>query len=188
MMISRNTQIGLLAVVALALGAVVVAPWSFYDDPDLVDAIIDLDGQWVDRQAPGFELPDRQGNLHTLSDYRGQVIFLNFWASFCEPCRREMPSMESLVRQYESRGMTMVAVSLDEQWEDVDAFMASFLPGQRSAMTVLLDESEATAHRYGTEMLPETYIIDRDGRIVARFVGDYDWTRPEVKQIIEGLL
>ena len=84
--------------------------------------------------------------------------------------------------------MTMIAVSLDDGWEEIDAFMQSFLPGQRSAMTVLLDEQEATAHTFGTELLPETYIIDRDGKIVARFVGDYDWTRPEVKQIIEGLL
>ncbi len=168
--------------------AAAVYPWSFFDDADLMDAIIDLDGQWVDRPAPNFELPDGQGDVHTLSQYRGQVVFLNFWASFCEPCRKEMPSMESLVRQYEAQGMTMVAVSLDEGWEEIDRFMNSFLPGQRSAMTVLRDDQEATAQAYGTELLPETYIIDRDGRIVARFVGDYDWTKPEVKQIIEGLL
>lgn len=175
----------------LAVSGVVAAavhPWSFFDDADLMDAIGDLDGQWVDRPAPNFELPDRQGNIHSLSQYRGQVVFLNFWASFCEPCREEMPSMESLVRQYEPQGMTMVAISLDDGWAEIDRFMASFLPGQTSAMTVLLDQGESTAHNYGTELLPETYIIDREGRIVARFVGDYDWTRPEVKQIIEGLL
>ena len=179
-----------LAVLATLLVAVLIlwAPWTFYDDADLVDAIIDLDGQWVDRQAPSFELPDRQGQMHGLSDYRGQVIFLNFWASFCAPCREEMPSMESLVRQYQPQGMTMIAISQDQGWADVDQFMNSFLPGQRSAMTVLLDDDSAVAHSFGTELLPETYIIDRRGVIVARFVGDYDWTRPEVKQIIEGLL
>lgn len=178
-------------VVALAVVGVVgvvAAPWDFFDDSDLVDAVDDLDGQWVDRPAPEFELPDRQGGVHQLSDYRGQVVFLNFWASFCAPCREEMPSMESLVRQYEHRGMTMIAVSVDDGWSDIDRFMQSFLPGQRSAMTVLWDETESTMHSYGTEMLPETYIIDRDGRIVARFVGAYDWSRPEVRQIIEGLL
>ena len=179
------------ALIALAMVGVVLVltgPWSFFDDADLFDAVVDLYGQWVDRQAPGFELSDREGNIHQLSQYRGQVVFLNFWASFCAPCREEMPSMESLVRQYESQGLTMVAVSIDAGWEDVDRFMNSFLPGQRSAMTVLLDEDERTAHAFGTELLPETYIIDREGRIVARFVGDYDWTRPEIKQIIEGLL
>lgn len=179
---------GLLALVAVCVVGAGIGSWSFFDDADLMDAIIDLDGQWVDRPAPEFELSDRQGQVHTLSQYRGQVVFLNFWASFCAPCREEMPSMESLVRQYEAQGLTMVAISLDDGWQDVDRFMNSFLPGQRSAMTVLLDADEETAHRYGTELLPETYIIDRNGQIVARFVGDYDWTRAEVKQIIEGLL
>ncbi len=184
----RQLKTVLVATVAAALIGILFSPWRFFDDSDLVDAIVDLDGQWVDRQAPGFELPDRQGRIHQLSEYHGQVVFLNFWASFCEPCRREMPSMESLVRQYESQGLTMVAVSLDSDWSEVDRFMAAFLPGQRSAMTVLLDSSESLAQTYGTELIPETYIIDREGRIVARFAGDYDWTRPEVKQIIEGLL
>lgn len=182
------TKISFLAATAVVVTAAILAPWSFYGDADLLDAVNDLDGQWVDRPAPDFELSDRQGRIHNLSQYRGQVIFLNFWASFCEPCREEMPSMEALVRQYRSQGMIMVAVSQDEGWTDVDQFMNSFLPGQRSAMTVLLDPEGATAQRFGTELLPETYIIDRDGKIVARFVGDYDWTRPEVKQIIEGLL
>lgn len=177
-----------LGAVAVAMVAALSWSWSFFDDSNMVDAIADLNGQWVDRPAPNFELPDRQGRIHNLSQYHGQVIFLNFWASFCEPCRREMPSMESLVRQYQAQGLTMVAVSLDAGWGDVDRFMAEFLPGQRSAMTVLLDHNDALANTYGTELIPETYIIDRNGRIVARFVGDYDWTRPEVKQIIEGLL
>ena len=186
----RPTHIKLLVVAVAVVGVVgaVIAPWNFYGDADLIDAVNDLDGQWVDRPAPEFDLPDRQGRTHSLSQYRGQVVFLNFWASFCEPCREEMPSMESLVRQYRDQGLTMVAISVDSGWNDVDRFMASFLPGERSAMTVLLNESESTMHRYGTEMLPETYIIDRDGRMVARFVGAYDWSRPEIRQIIEGLL
>ncbi len=178
----------LVALVAVAVVTAVAMPWSFFDDGPMLDAIIDLDGQWVDREAPHFQLADRDGRVHQLSEYQGQVVFLNFWASFCEPCRREMPSMESLVRQYQNQGMIMVAISLDEGWEDVDTFMEAFLPGQRSAMTVLLDEDSQVAETYGTELIPETYIIDRRGRVVARFVGDYDWTRPEVKQIIEGLL
>lgn len=187
-MTSKHAKILFVGAVVASMVAVFAMPWSFFDDGDLVAAIEDLDGQWVDRQAPNFELYDRRGNLHQLSDYRGEVVFLNFWASFCAPCREEMPSMEALVRQYQDQGMVMVAVSLDEGWEEIDRFMASFLPGERSAMTVLLDEEEATAQRFGTEFIPETYIIDRDGRVVARFVGDYDWGKPEVNQIIEGLL
>lgn len=187
-MTDDRVAMALVAAMMVGVVAVVVGPWQFYDDSDLMDAVDDLDGQWVDRQAPQFELTDRQGQVHRLSDYRGEVIFLNFWASFCEPCREEMPSMEALVREYEDRGMVMIAVSVDDGWEDVDNFMASFLPGERSAMTVLLDETESTMHSFGTELLPETYIIDRDGRIVARFVQERDWGRPEVRQIIEGLM
>ncbi len=187
-MVDRRIPTAILAVLVVAVVTVVMVPWEFGDDARTMDAIEQLDGQWVDRPAEEFELADRQGQVHNLSQYRGQVVFLNFWASFCEPCREEMPSMESLVRQYEDRGMVMVAVSVDAGWEDVDRFMASFLPGERSAMTVLLDETESTMHRYGTELLPETYIIDRDGRIVARFAGDRDWSKPQVRRIIEGLL
>ena len=187
-MTPRQVQSLIVSAALVAIVAAVVAPWNFFGNADMVDAIDDLDGQWVNRPAPEFELLDRQGGRHSMSQYRGQVVFLNFWASFCEPCRKEMPSMESLVRQYRAQGMTMVAISHDEGWEDVDRFMNSFLPGQRSAMTVLLDSETATASQFGTELLPETYIIDRDGTVVARFVGERDWTRPEVKQIIEGLL
>lgn len=96
--------------------------------------------------------------------------------------------MESLVRQYADQGMVMVAISHDPKMEEVTGFMQQFLPGERSAMTLLWDPEVAVAPRYGTELIPETYIIDRDGRIVARFVNAYDWTRPEVKQLIEALL
>lgn len=82
----------------------------------------------------------------------------------------------------------MVAVSFDPKKEDMEKFMTDFLPGERSAMTVLWDPTSQTGKDYGTELVPETYIIDRDGRVIARFVNAYDWARPEVKQLIESLL
>lgn len=187
-MATRQIQWTFLTLTAIALVFALGSSWRFYDDAGVLDAVAALGGQWVDRPAPGFELPDRSGRTQSLHEFSGQVIFLNFWASFCEPCRREMPSMESLVRQYSNQGMVMLAISLDTEFGEVDQFMQTFLPGQRSAMTVLLDATGEVARSYGTELIPETYIIDRSGRIVARFVGEYDWTRPEVKQIIEALL
>jgi cytochrome c biogenesis protein CcmG, thiol:disulfide interchange protein DsbE len=162
--------------------------WEPRDSESVLRSIAALQGQWVDRPAPHFELVDLQGRTHRLSDYRGKVVFLNFWASFCEPCRREMPSMERLVRQYEPQGMEMIAISLDPELPAIQTFMNEFLPGQRSAMTVLWDPKSESSARYGTDLLPETYIIDREGRTVARFVNAYDWTRPEVKRLIEALL
>jgi peroxiredoxin len=173
----------------VAFVALQLAPWELSDKQGVTEAVLALDGQWVDRQAPNFELVNTEtGQPMSMADFRGKVIFLNFWASFCEPCKREMPSMERLVRQYQDQGLEMLAISLDPQQEDIATFMNEFLPGQRSAMTVLWDPEGDSSQAYGTELIPETYIIDRQGRIVARFVNEYDWTRPEAKQMIEALL
>ena len=181
-------KIGILALALLVAVAAVFIPWGVDENPAVISAIEKLGGEWVGRSAPEFDLPDPEGRQHRLSEYRGKVVFLNFWASFCAPCREEMPSMENLVRQYESQGLVMVSVSHDPEAADMNAFMAQFLPGERSSMTVLWDPTADTAKRYGTELIPETFIIDQDGRVVARFVGAYDWTRPEVKQLIESLI
>ena len=173
-MISSRLQIGLLTLTALAIVAALFAPWQQRSTRSLVALVATLRGQWVGRSAPTFTLPDLQGAPHSLEGMRGKVVFLNVWASFCEPCRKEMPSMERLVREYQDRGLVMVAMSVDPEAADAQAFMQTFLPGQRSAMAVLHDAASETAHAYGTELLPETYIIDRSGRIVARFVNAYD--------------
>jgi cytochrome c biogenesis protein CcmG, thiol:disulfide interchange protein DsbE len=181
-----------IAILAAAVGVFIMVqmvPWEPSDNRGVVEAVSSLDGQWVDRPAPSFELPDADSRqTRRLSEFRGKVVFLNFWASFCEPCRREMPSMERLVRQYRDQGFEMIAISLDPEIEEIHRFMGEFLPGQRSAMTVLWDAESEISQAYGTELLPETYIIDRDGRIIARFAGEYDWERPEAKQLIEALL
>jgi peroxiredoxin len=186
---SRTIKALVLGAAIAAFAALQFAPWELSEKPGVAEAVVALDGQWVGRQAPNFELANTAtGQTMTMSDFRGKVIFLNFWASFCEPCKREMPSMERLVRQYQDQGLEMLAISLDPQQEDMERFMSEFLPGQRSAMTVLWDPSGDSSQTYGTELIPETYIIDRQGHIVARFVNEYDWTRPEAKQMIEALL
>lgn len=177
-----------LTLAACAALLVLLSPWSAGQDRALVGMVATLNGQWVGRLAPAVSLPDLDGQQHTLAEYRGQVVFLNFWGSFCVPCREEMPSMERLVRDYKDRGMVMVAVSLDPEAAEARQFMETFMPGERSAMTVLHDPQGQSSQQYGTELLPETYIIDREGRVVARFVNAYDWSRPEVRQLIEFLL
>lgn len=188
MMQHSRIRLGVLAVIIITIVAVQFVSWAPVENPAVLNAVSSLDGEMVDRPAPPIRLADGQGNEHTLAELRGKVIFLNFWASFCVPCREEMPSMEALVRQYESQGLVMLAVSQDAEVAEMNGFMERFLPGQRSAMTVLWDANGETARRYGTELIPETYIIDREGRIVARFVNAYDWTRPEVKVLIESLI
>lgn len=172
----------------LGAGVMLARPWGEQPEPSLARAIQELGGEWVGRPAPAFDLPDLEGETHRLSDYRGKVVFLNFWASYCAPCRKEMPSMERLIRQYDGRGLEMLAVTLDQKREDARGFLREFMGGRRSAMTVLWDPASEVSRAFGTEKIPETYIIDREGRVVARFVSDYDWTRPKVKQMVEALL
>lgn len=187
-MVAHRVKLLVIFSLVVALFAVQFLSWRIDASPAVLNAIDTLNGEWVDRPAPDFNLPTANGELKSLQDFRGKVVFLNFWASFCEPCRKEMPSMESLVRQYQSQGMAMVAISFDPEKKNMVNFMENFLPGDSSAMTVLWDPTSKTGTEYGTELIPETYIIDREGRIVARFVNSYDWTRPEVKQLIEALL
>lgn len=172
----------------LAVAATFMMPWNRNRDEAVVTMVAGLEGQWVGRQAPPIALPTLKGEERTLNDYAGKVIFLNIWASFCEPCKKEMPSMESLVRTYEDRGLVMLAVSVDPDAADAQAFMTAFMQGQNSSMTVLHDPTSDVAASYGTELLPETYIIDRSGRVIARFVNAYDWSKPQVKELIEHLL
>ena len=184
----RRIKLGVLVAAGVAAAVLMSAPWENDRDPTVARAVAELEGQWVGRSAEAFQLPDLRGRNHRLRDYRGKVVFLNFWASFCKPCKREMPSMETLAREYHGRGMEMIAVSLDQKERDASRFLQQFLPNESSAMTVLWDPESRVANAYGTELIPETYIIDRDGTVVARFVNEYDWTRPEVKRLVEALL
>ncbi len=185
----KNTgKLIILAAAVIAVAATFMMPWNQNRDEAVVTMVAGLEGQWVGRPAPPFKLPDLDGQEHDLGQYRGKVIFLNIWASFCEPCKKEMPSMERLVRTYSERGLVMLAVSVDPDASDAQSFMTAFMQGQQSGMTVLHDPQSNTAASYGTELLPETYIIDRSGRVIARFVNAYDWSKPEVKQLIEHLL
>jgi peroxiredoxin len=185
---SHRWKIGILATAAVVAGIILAEPWTQGRDPDVVRAVSELDGQWVGREAVPFELETLGGQTRSLSSYRGDVVFLNFWASFCKPCRKEMPSMDRLIRQYSDRGLSMVAISLDASKQDARGFLQEFLPNGRTAMDILWDPTGEVGNRYGTERIPETYLIDREGRIVARFVSEYDWTRPEVKRLIEAML
>lgn len=183
-----HIKIGFLLAALAAAALLMSVRWERERDEAVARAVAELDGQWVGRRAEPFELAALGGETHRLRDYRGSVVFLNFWASFCEPCTREMPSMESLAREYHGRGLEMLAVSIDPKRADAAGFIDRFLPDQSSAMTVLWDGSAEVSNRYGTELIPETYIIDREGNVVARFVNEYDWTRPAVKRLVEALL
>ncbi|WP_078118812.1 TlpA family protein disulfide reductase [Thiosocius teredinicola] len=137
-------------------------------------------------EAPAFELPDMDGELHTLEAYRGKVVMLNFWATWCPPCRREMPSMQRLYDKYAERGLTVVAVN---QWEDPDLVFE--FTGRLSVdptFPILFDRDSRVAEAYKVKGLPTTYLLDRDGRIRYQAIGGREFDHPEVERLIEGLL
>ena len=135
--------------------------------------------------APAFQLQDEQGRTRSLADYRGKVVLLNFWASWCPPCREEMPSMAHLAEALRDRpDFAMVALSVDDDWDAV----RGFFKGQKPAFRVLLDKGARVSQAYGTAKYPESYVIDRSGQVIGKFVGPREWDAPAAVGYFERLL
>ena len=131
-------------------------------------------------RAPDFSLPRLEGGRVSLEELRGRVVLVNFWATWCKPCEDEMPAMQHLYRELAGDGFELLAVSVDDQAADVQAFVERLGIG----FPVLLDPDESTARAYQTYRYPETLLIGRDGVVVERFVGPRDWdAAPYVERI-----
>jgi len=135
--------------------------------------------------APDFSLRNLQGNYENLNNYRGQVVVLNFWATWCVPCRVEMPSFEKLYRRYRSEGVIILAVTLDK---NAGQEVKSFVHEYGISFPVLLDEKGEAEQLYPSMTIPFTYVIDREGRVVARVDGAKNWESDETYEAIEYLL
>ena len=135
--------------------------------------------------APSFKLRNIKGNYESLDSYRGEVVVLNFWATWCAPCRIEMPSFEKLYRRYRSEGVTVLAITLDKNSENK---IKSFVDEYGLSFPILLDEKGEVERLYPSMTIPFTYIIDRQGRIVARVDGAKNWESSETFEAIEYLL
>ena len=132
--------------------------------------------------APAFSITDNQHSL-ALDQFRGHVVVLNFWASWCPPCIEETPSLIALGQQIQNKGIVLLAVSEDESEQDYLHFVSDHQ--LTDSMVVIRDASRAVAPRYGTYVYPETYVIDAAGIIRRKFIGPVDWTKPE---ILESLM
>ncbi len=141
-------------------------------------------GPQVGDPAPGFTLPDLEGQIQGLDDLKGRVVVLNFWATWCPPCVDEMPSLQKLHEALDAKGLSVVAVSVDERFEDIERFVDSF----GLTFTILHDEGMRTARAYQTFKYPETYIIGRDGRVKSKVVGERDWVAPSVIRDLVALV
>jgi len=135
--------------------------------------------------APDFGLSDLSGKTVRLSNFRGKAILLNFWATWCAPCRQEMASMERAYREYKDRGLAVLAVSLDRGSQSaVEAFVRQL----NLSFPVLLDPTKKIANIYRVYGLPTTYLIDRYGYIVVREYGGRDWSSEMARLGFELLL
>ncbi len=133
--------------------------------------------------SPELALKDDAGRLHRIADYRGRPVIVNFWASWCSPCREEMPSLQATKRAFSEEGLMVLAVSLDGSWDA----MAEALKGYESDFVALLDEDGQTAARWGAVAVPTAFVLDRAGRIRLKVIGGYDWEAPELREHIERL-
>ena len=134
--------------------------------------------------VPNFTLRQPDGQVVALSDYRGKIVLLNFWATWCAPCIEEMPSLNRLAERYAGKGLEIVAVSVDED----PAAYQDFLSKNQISFLTLRDPSRNTSERYGTFKLPESYLISRDGRLLQKIIGAADWTSSEMISYVESLL
>ncbi len=126
--------------------------------------------------APDFGLSNLRGDSVRLSDHKGKVVFLNIWATWCPPCREEMPFMEALYRRLKGRSFEMLAVSIDRDGEKA---VRPFAAKHGLTFPVLLDPDNRTYRLYGLTGVPETFIVDRNGIVVQKIIGPQDWMKKE---------
>jgi peroxiredoxin len=132
--------------------------------------------------APDFTVQDSDRKV-TLHDLRGQVVVLNFWATWCPPCIEEMPSMVAMSQRLKDKGVTVLGVSIDE---DANAYH-NFLKQQGVDFLTVRDPEQKSSTLYGTTGWPETFIIDRQGVVRRKFIGAVDWNDPEIVKYLTSL-
>jgi peroxiredoxin len=135
--------------------------------------------------APDFTLRNLAGQEVKLADLRGKVVLVNFWATWCPPCREEIPSMDRLNRAMAGKPFQMLAISIDEGGKEaVEAFFSK----AGVALPTLLDPGQKTGKQYGITGVPETFIVDKKGVILKKVVGALDWSDPMVAGFLENAM
>lgn len=161
---TTRTQTSILAILAISVLLVL----SGCDRPQATAPALRAE---IGKPAPDFNLKDTQGRFWTLSELRGKVVFINFWATWCPPCREEMPSMENLNRQLSGKAFQMLTVLNNDDPELADKFVSKV----GGTFPVLVDADGRLAAAYGLTGVPETFIVDVDGVLREKFLGPRPW-------------
>jgi len=136
-------------------------------------------------EMPNFTFPDINGKEVSLSDHRGKVVLVNVWATWCPPCRQEMPSMQSLYEKFKDENFKILAVSIDSEGR---AAVAPFMLKMNLTFPALLDPGETIRPLYGITGVPESFIIDKQGILVEKIIGPINWATPEVFFFLKDLI
>lgn len=163
---------------AVVLGAIAGPAWA--DDP--------LAALKIARVAPGtvaapFELKSLDGTPVQLAQLKGKVVVVNFWATWCGPCKEEMPAFERLRQQLDPARFALVTITTDLQRDGIKHFLANL----NVQLPVLFDEDQDVSRAYLVRALPTTVLIDRQGTLVGRAVGPREWDAPKTIHLLEGM-
>ncbi len=135
--------------------------------------------------APDFTFPGLDGKMVSLSDYKGKVVLVNIWATWCPPCVDEMPSMEKLYRKFKGGNFEILAVSIDEPGLKA---VAPFMKKSNLTFPALIDSEGAIKTVYGITGIPESFIIDKRGILIKKIVGPVDWATPQIFRFFSDLI
>jgi peroxiredoxin len=135
----------------------------------------------VGKTAPDFVLVDMEGNKHRLSEYKGQGVFLNFWATWCKPCEREMPYIENQYQQFKDQGVQVLAIDSSE----TDLVVNKFVERHGMTFPVMIDKDGQVQAAYGINPLPITFLIDKEGKVVKSHTGEL--TEETVREFMEQI-
>ncbi|MEP3431218.1 MAG: TlpA disulfide reductase family protein [Roseibium sp.] len=133
-------------------------------------------------EAPVLDVPDLDGSMHRTSDYHGKVVLVSFWATWCPPCRKEMPSLARLSRDMPSEAFAVLAVNVGDKKQKVQTFLNEI---DHEGLSVLLDSNSVLPSRWFIRGLPVSYLLDRNGSVAYGAIGGREWDAPKMK---EGLL
>ncbi len=135
--------------------------------------------------APDFTLENMQGEKVSLSQFRGKVVIVNFWATWCPPCRTEMPSMEVLHETFKDDGLILLAINVEQSGAKV---VAEFLKESPYSFPILLDEQNQTQNSYTVFQYPTSFIVDRNGIVVKKLVGAVHWMGGDIYNLLHFML
>ena len=138
----------------------------------------------VGDRAPDFTIKADNGRTYTQADFGGKLLILNFWATWCPPCREELPSLDALQRTLGSKGLVVLAVSVDKD----EKLYRDFLTVNKVAITTARDPAQDINRQYGTVQFPESYIIDRNGKVVEKIISSTNWMDERMVSHVQSML